>query len=172
MKGLLSSVFAFGLVSAAHADEPVRISCDPSAAIAEYERARREEIPPLDRLPEAERQVLIGRFEELVEIIDERIAVRSGRAPTGTRSGSEESTRYARVAGAEVDRLLSIIPRSRWDDYRDEIAASIPALKGESSRTLGQVQDAINRGKIESILRFNGCPDDLAKDYGIPPYRP
>jgi hypothetical protein len=85
MKAILLSFFACGLALAAHAGEPARPPCDPGTAIAEYERAKREEIPPLDRLPEANRQVLVARFEELVGIIDERIAIRSGQAVASTR---------------------------------------------------------------------------------------
>ncbi|KAB8162459.1 hypothetical protein FKV24_018375 [Lysobacter maris] len=176
-KAALPCVLVVGLVGVAawawpaESRVPEPAPCDSSAIIAEYRRAKREEIPPLDRLPEAKRQEAILQYEELVGIVDERIAIRSGQSfepPVRTGIDAED----ARAIEEHVDKLLASMPRSNWDDYRDNLAAAIPALKGESSQTFGQMQDALNRDKAEMFLRLKGCPDDLAKDYGIAPYRP
>lgn len=154
-------------------------NCDATEVIDEYERAKVEEIPPLDMLTEAEKTAAIALYERIVGIIDEQIVIESGEAMPKLRPdlavsklelGGEDMVDG--TIALHVNLLLSAMPSDEWLTFRNRFAASIPALKGESSETFGQVQDRINREAMEAVLRYAGCPDDLYQDHGVTPYTP
>ena len=172
---LVTAMAGVGLIGNANAQS----YCDATEVITEYERAKTEEIPPLDMLTAAEKTALITEYERIVSVIDEQIVMESGEAMPRLRPdiavsnlmlGGEDAVDGA--IALHVNLILSAMPSEEWLTFRDRFAASIPALKGESSDTFGQVQDRINREAMEGVLRYAGCPDDLYQDYGVTPYIP